>query len=132
MTTTETLRTLINAANPELLEIKAGCEIPVYGGKKDVIIAVSKGDVFFRDWTYSRGNLLKDYGILGTPPDLSHLLIAIRNAGYGDVRLLIEDQSSYIFPSLIDDDWSIKYDLTKPPLQQTLEVQEALVDILRK
>lgn len=138
MTTTETLRTLINEANPELLELKFGCELRQAGIDFICVGTMPKGEPITvkkegaYDSTKPAGANLDVYQngkteILGTPPNLSHLLIALgKKEGFGYMiqadGVLAQHRVGAI----------CTLDLTKPPLQQTLEVQEALVDILRK
>lgn len=153
---TQQLRNAINDACPELLHLKFGCEI-LRGGQvcrvsSDLFVSdEQETETFLHTWDEKGEKVFKAvtkefppeeenggdwefaFSVLGTPPTLEHLLIAIRAK---------EDQA---FIDFCENIWRtnleinkqmgayedlLQYDLTKPPLNQTLEVQKQLLTLL--
>lgn len=157
MTTTQQLREKINESCPELLELEFGCEVYVsmpdyelgtvlWGECVDckqcspmteecydeedgcsliegcIVQFGHEEDGFWR--TFVKHDEIKE--ILGIPPSLEHLLRAIKQKTMY-VTVNIAGDGTAISTDKTD---VLHYDLTKPPLEQTSEVQEQLLELL--
>lgn len=126
--TTQKLRSLINKACPDLLELRFGCEVATLDGVRTVLWVTGRpeGSVMAldvcRQFLGFKWN--DEITILGTPPTLEHLLRALHQ------------KEHYLTPSMDNilkitiGTVNVMYNLTKSPLEQSQEVQEALVALL--
>lgn len=140
MTTKQKLREKINAACPELLKLKSGCEV-LHNADNDVFKAIAYHtsndslDVspVEENADYFTYNFYKyEYKILGTPPTLEHLLRAIERK-----EIHVQMQSNGVLGYFRHGDKAetaadniLDYDLTKPPLEQDEATQKALLELL--
>lgn len=124
--TQQTLRNLINEKCPELLELRFGCEVKVIfdtGSPLPVHKILGRNDSrTICTETYGELNE-QDIKILGTPPDLSHLLRAIGNSVAVDADGDFWDNKGKVH--------DLYYDLFKSPLDQDEPTLLALIELIK-
>lgn len=125
----EIIRKAILKACPELLEIKIGC----LAKDKENRIWIFIGQSWTDPETYNNfaaPYIIEEEEILGIPPDLSHLLMAINPT---EGKFMINNLGGFrIFENNQWQDIALpRYNLSKPPLEQEPEVLEFLSDLLK-
>ncbi len=138
-----TLRNLINARIPELLELKMGCEVRHFFNGKVWIFLWLKEDIYAHD-CYISYDWGKDIDtpdvsdirkcILWTPPSWSDYLKCLGENyaidGGGNIWKYVKEYKAWLSHSFEDATEFPVVDLTKWPLEQSDEILQKLVDLI--